>query len=129
MNGHIGLDVASDLGGVHVRDMLEVSRETMVLADEGVEDLCEVNVGIFVTSVDAAMLVVELDSTSDGLGQSELGGLADNASELVPLFLGDVLGNQGVLGLDLGEWCGHGSLMKDLEIVNPNSKSLGEQSL
>jgi len=80
----------------------------MVLADEGVEDLCEVNVGIFVTSVDAAMLVVELDSTSDGLGQSELGGLADNASELVPLFLGDVLGNQGVLGLDLGEWCGHG---------------------
>jgi hypothetical protein len=108
VNGHIGLDVASDLGGVHVRDMLEVSRETMVLADEGVEDLCEVNVGIFVTSVDAAMLVVELDSTSDGLGQSELGGLADNASELVPLFLGDVLGNQGVLGLDLGEWCGHG---------------------
>jgi len=108
VNGHIGFDVSGDLGGVHVGGVLEVSRESMVLADEGVEDLSEVGVGVLITSVDAAVLVVELDGAGDGLGQGELGGLGDDASELVPLLLGHVLGDEGVLGLDVGEWSGHG---------------------
>jgi hypothetical protein len=107
VDGHIGFNVASDLARVHVRDVLEVSRETMVLADEGVEDLSEVSVGILITSIDTTMLVVELNGAGNSLGQGELGGLADNARQLVPLFLGDVLGNQGVLGFDIRE-CGHG---------------------
>jgi len=101
----LGADVALDLADVHVRGVLEVGWETVVLADEGVEDLSEVNIGILITSIDTAMLVVELNSASNGLGEGELRGLGDNAGELVPLFLGDVLGNQGVLRLDVGEFC------------------------
>jgi len=107
VNGHIRLNVASDLAGVHVRGVLEVSSEAMILADEGVENIGEVNVGVLVTSVDAAMLVVEVDGASNGLGQGEAGGLGGDATELVPLFLGHMLGNQRVLGLDVRE-SGHG---------------------
>ena len=49
------------------------------------------------------MLVVELGGAGDGLAQGEAGGLGDDAAQLVPLLLGDVLGHQGVGGLDLGE--------------------------
>lgn len=122
MNGHIGFNVASDLGGVHVRDVLEVSRETMVLADEGVEDLSEVSVGILITSIDTTMLVVEFNGAGNSLGQGELGGLADNARQLVPLFLGDVLGDQGVLGFDIGEG-GHGSANSKVTFSNKSSSS------
>ena len=37
------------------------------------------------------------------LGEGESGGLGDDSAELVPLLLGDVLGDQGVLGLDVRE--------------------------
>ena len=53
-------------------------------------------------------LVVEFNGAGDGLGKGELGGLGDNSGELVPFFLGDVLGDQAVCGLDIGEFC-HGS--------------------
>jgi len=99
-------DVAVDLGDIHVRGVLEVGWETVVLADEGIEDILEVNVGVLITGVDAAVLVVELDSASNGLGQGEARGLGDVGAQLVPLFLGHVLGNQGVLGLDVREF-GH----------------------
>jgi hypothetical protein len=99
------VDVSLDLGGIHVRGVLEVSWESMVLADEGIEDLSEVGVGVLVTSIDTAMLVVELNSASDSLGQGELGSLGDDSGELVPLLLGDVLSNQRVLGLDVWEFC------------------------
>jgi len=102
-----GVDVSVDLGGVHVRDVLEVGGESVVLADQRVEDIGEVDVGVLVSGVDAAVLVVELNSASDGLGEGESGGLGDNATKLVPLLLGDVLGSQGVGGLDVGEFAGH----------------------
>jgi len=90
----LGVDVSVDLGGVHVGNMLEVGWESVVLADQGVEDISEVNVGVLVTSVDAAVLVVELNSASNGLGQGEARGLGDDSAELVPFLLGDVLGHQ-----------------------------------
>merc|ERR1712223_1042940 len=69
----------------------------------GVEDGGKVLVRVPVTSVDAAVLVVELNGTSDGLDEGEAGGLGLDSLELLPLVLGDVLGNEGVLGLDGGE--------------------------
>jgi len=103
VDGDISLDIAGDLGGVHVGGVLEVGSKTMVLADEGIEDISEVNIGVLITSVDTAMLVVELNCASDGLGQGEAGGLGNNVTELGPFFGSHVLGNQGVLGLDFGE--------------------------
>merc|ERR1711936_966899 len=76
----------------------------MVFADEGIEDISEVDVGVLVSGIDTAMLVVELNSAGNGLSQSETGGLGDNSGELVPLLLGNVLGNQAVLRLDVWEF-------------------------
>jgi len=106
VNGDLWQDVAVDLGDVHVGGVLEVGGEAVVLADEWVEDILEVDVGVLVTGVDAAVLVVELGGASDGLGQGEAGGLGDVGTQLVPLLLGHVLGNQAVGGLDVGEF-GH----------------------
>ena len=108
VNGHIGFDVSGDLGTVHVRGVLKVSRETMVLADEGIENISEVDVRIFISGVHTAMLVIELNGTGNGLGQGEARGLGSDAGKLVPFLLGDVLGDQRVLGLDFRE-CGHGA--------------------
>jgi len=103
VNGDLWQDVAVDLGDVHVGGVLEVGGEAVVLADEWVEDILEVDVGVLVTGVDAAVLVVELDGASNGLAQGEAGSLGDDATELVPLLLGHVSGDQAVLGLDVGE--------------------------
>ena len=51
--------------------MLGISADSMVLLDQGIEDLGEVLVRVLVSSVDAAVLVVKLDSTGDGLGEGE----------------------------------------------------------
>merc|ERR1711922_95915 len=83
--------------------MLGRGADSVVFADEGVENGGKVLVGVPVTSVDAAVLVIELNSASDGLDEGEAGGLGLDSLELLPLVLGDVLGNKGVLGLDGGE--------------------------
>jgi len=101
-------DVSNNLGGVHVGSVLEISRETVVLADKGVEDLSEVNIGVFITSIDTAVLVVKLNGTGNGLGQGESRSFGDNSGELVPFFLSHVLGDQAVSRLDIWEF-GHGS--------------------
>ena len=64
-------------------------------------------VGVPVSGVDTAVLVVKLDGAGDGLGEGELGGGGDGPGQLLPQGLGDVLGHQGVLGLDLGERIRH----------------------
>lgn len=56
MNGDLGVNVALDLGDIHVRGVLEVGGEAVVLADEGIEDISEVNVGVLITSIDTAVL-------------------------------------------------------------------------
>merc|ERR1712212_1402987 len=65
----------------------------------------KVDVGVFISSIHPAMLVVEFNSAGNSLGQSESRGLGNNSGEFVPFFLGDVLSNQGVLGLDIWEFC------------------------
>jgi len=102
----IGVDVSLDLGDIHVGSMLEVSLESMVLKDDGLEDSLEVLVGVSISGVDSAVLVIEVDSASNGLGQSESRGLGGDASQLGPLVSGDMLGHQGVGGLDVGERSG-----------------------
>ena len=104
-----GLDVANNLLGVHVRGVLGISGDAVVVLDDGIEDLGEVLVGVPVTSVDTAVLVVELDGTGAGLGDGEATGLGLDVLDLVPSLLGDVLGNQGVGGLDDGEFSRHDS--------------------
>jgi hypothetical protein len=116
VDGNISLDVAIDLVGIHVRGVLKVSREAMVLADEGIEDLSEINIGILITSIHTTMLVVELNSAGNGLGQSELRGLGHNAGEFIPPFLGHVGSDQRVLGLDIREG-GHGSEKLGFKLV------------
>ena len=56
VDGDLCVDVAGDLGGVHVGDMLEVSGEAVVLHDEGVEDVGEVDVAVLIAGVDPAVL-------------------------------------------------------------------------
>merc|ERR1719435_705239 len=81
-NRHLGVNVAVDLGGVHVRGVLSIS-------------------------IDATVLVVKFNGASAGLGQGESAGLGLNVLEFIPFFLGDVLGHQGVLRLDIREFSGH----------------------
>merc|ERR1712012_1513739 len=103
VNGSIRDNIALDLAGIHVGSVLGRGADSVVFADEGVEDGGKVLVGVPVTSVDAAVLVVELNGASDGLDEGEAGSLGLDSLELLPLVLGDVLGNEGVLGLDGGE--------------------------
>ena len=71
VDGHISLDVALDLGGVHVGGVLGIGGDAVVVLDDSIEDLREVLVGVPVSGVDAAVLVVELDGARDGLSQGE----------------------------------------------------------
>merc|ERR1719402_1023715 len=68
-----------------------------------VKDRGKVLVRVPVTSVDTAVLVVKLNGTSNGLDEGESRSLGLDSLELLPLVLGDVLGNKRVLGLDGGE--------------------------
>ena len=97
VNWNLRVNIALDLGRVHVRDMLEASRKSVVLADEGIKDISKVNVGVLVTGVDATVLVVKLYGACNGLGKGEARGLGLDTTELVPFGLGDVLGDQAVL--------------------------------
>ena len=56
-------DISLDLGGVHVRGVLEVSWESVVLADEGIEDIGEVDIGVLISGIDTAVLQI---SKKDG---------------------------------------------------------------
>ena len=63
----VGVDVAIDLGCIHVRSMLEVISQAMVFSDDGVEDIGKVDIRIGITSIDTTMLVIKLNSASNGL--------------------------------------------------------------
>ena len=73
------------------------------------ETFSHINQNIFkgMTVNPCPCLVVELDGAGDGLGEGEAGGLGGDGAQLVPLLLGDVLGHQAVLGLDVGEVARH----------------------
>merc|ERR1719277_1962534 len=109
VDGDSGFNVTLDLLWVYVGGVLGISGDAVVVLDDGIEDLGEVLVGVPVTSVDTAVLVVKLDGTGAGLGDGEVAGLGLDVLHLVPPLLGDVLGNQGVGGLDDGEFSRHDS--------------------
>merc|ERR1711973_706100 len=92
-----------------VDSVLGISGDTMVLLNQRVKDNSEVLVRVPVTSVDAAVLVIELNSAGNSLGKGESTGLGLDSLQLVPFVLSDVLGHQGVGRLDIGELTGHDS--------------------
>jgi len=99
-----GINVASDLVDIHVRSVLSIRADSMVVLDDGIEDLGEVLVAIPISSIDTAVLVVKFNSTGTSLGNGEATGLGLDVLDTVPSLLGHVLGDQGVLGLDFGEF-------------------------
>merc|ERR1719490_103098 len=103
VDGSIGDNITLDLAGIHVRGVLGRWADSVVLTDERVKDGGEVLVGVPVTGIDTAVLVVELNGASNGLDEGESGSLGLDSLELLPLVLGDELGNERVLGLDGGE--------------------------
>ncbi len=62
-----GVNVALDVANIHVRAVLEVLAQAMVLQDQGVKHLSKVLVRVSISSIDATVLVVKLDSTGNGL--------------------------------------------------------------
>merc|ERR1711936_1024735 len=103
VNRDIRRDVSLDLANIHIRGVPGRGADSVVLLDQGVEHRGEVLVGVPVTSVDTTVLVVELNSASNGLSKGESRGLGSDALKLVPLLLGDMLGNKRVLGGNEGE--------------------------
>ena len=91
VDGHFRLNIALDFVDVHVGGVLGAGRDAMVLLDDGIEDLGEVLVGVPVSSIDAAVLVVKLNGASNALCQGEAGGLGLDVLQLVPPLLGHML--------------------------------------
>ena len=102
-----GINVASDLVDIHVRSVLSIRADSMVVLDDGIEDLGEVLVAIPISSVDTAVLVVELNGAGSSLSNGEATGLGLNVLDLVPSLLGDVLGHQRMSRLDDRELSRH----------------------
>merc|ERR1719244_1435349 len=107
VNWNSRVNVSSDLGSIHVGGVLGVSTDSMVVLDDSIKDLREVFVAIPVTSIDTTVLVVEFNCASTGLGNSEAtsGGL--DVLHFIPSLLSNMLGNQGVLGLNFRELSRH----------------------
>ena len=103
MDWSTAVNVSADLVGVHVRVMLKVGGESMVLNDYGVEDIGEHGVGVRISGVNSAMLVIKLNSTGNGLAQGESRSLGLEASQLGPFVRSDVLGHQAVCRSDVGK--------------------------
>jgi len=101
------IDVSSDLGRIHVRGVLGISRDSMVVLDDGIKDLGEILVGVPVTGIDSTVLVVEFNGTSTSLGNGEATGLGLDVLDFVPSLLGHMLGDQRVGGLDGWEFSRH----------------------
>merc|ERR1719468_1479204 len=99
----IFVNVSNNLAGVRVTCMGGVSGDTMVLLDDGIEDISKVLVRVSIASIDATMLGVELDSTGNSLSKGEARGGGLVLAQLIPLLLGHMLGHQRVGRLDLGE--------------------------
>ena len=67
MDWGLGVNVALDLADIHVRSVAEALGQAVVLDNDGVEDILEHVIGVLVTGVDAAVLVVELNSAGNSL--------------------------------------------------------------
>merc|ERR1719431_1824635 len=103
VNRGIRNNVSFDLAGIHVGGVPGRGADSVVLLDQGVEHRGEVLVGVPVTSVDTAVLVVKLNSAGDGLDEGESRSLGLDSLELLPFVFSDMLGSKGVLGLNVRE--------------------------
>ena len=56
MHRNAGLNVSLDLLGVHVRGVLGISGDAVILLDDGIEDLGEILIRVPVTSINSAVL-------------------------------------------------------------------------
>jgi len=83
--------------------VLRVSRDSVVLLDDGIKDRSEVLVRVPVTSIDSTVLVVKFNSTSNGLDKSESRSLGFDSLQLLPDILRNVRSNKRVFGLNVGE--------------------------
>ena len=61
------VDVSLNIECVHAWGVLKIRREAMVVEGDGVKDVLEHLVGVLVARLDAAVLVIELDGTGNGL--------------------------------------------------------------
>merc|ERR1719186_2203866 len=87
--------------------VLDVSGDTVVFLDERIEHFRKVLIRIPIPSINATMLIVELNCASDSFAEGELGGLGLHLAQLLPQGLHHVLGDERFLGLDLRESVGH----------------------
>ena len=109
-----GINVASDLVSVHVRGVGKALGETMVLLNDGIENISKEFIGILISSIDTTVLVIELNSTSNCLSKSESRGLGFESSKLGPFVSSDVLCYQTVSGFNVREW----RCLKEMQIMN-----------
>ena len=100
LDAGVGIDAFVDLGEVHVALMDGCGGDVVVIIDDGIEHVTELNVRVPITGVYAAMLVLELNGTGDGFGESELRGSRTYLVQLLPGGLCEVFSNQTVLRLD-----------------------------
>jgi len=96
VNWGIGVDFPNNLRSIHVRSVLEVGGKSVILTDNGIENILKVDVRVFISCVNTTVLVAELHSTCNGLSECESRGLGLDSAQLLPLLLGHVLGNQAV---------------------------------
>ena len=67
LDGGVGVDVAFQLVEVHVGGVAKVLGQAVIFKNERVEDIGKVLVGIGISSIDSAVLIVILNSTSNSL--------------------------------------------------------------
>merc|ERR1711936_118798 len=116
MNWDVSINISSDLRSIHVRGMLGSGTDSMVLLNNSIEDLSKVLVGIPISSIDTAVLVIKLNSTGTCLGKGKVTGLGLDVLHFVPPLLGHMLGHQGAGGLDSWEFSRHGLYSLDLTL-------------
>ena len=66
-----GINVSSDLVNIHVRSVLGIRADSMIVLDESIEDPGEVLVAMAISSVDTAVLIVEYKSICNSLDEGE----------------------------------------------------------
>merc|ERR1719370_1158686 len=104
VNRNININVALDLSNIHIRCVLSIRADAMVLLDQGIEYESKVLVAVPVSSVDATVLVVKFNSTSNSLRQSEARSPCHMTAKFCPNIRSYILGHQAVLGSYVGEW-------------------------
>merc|ERR1719369_2353665 len=86
-------NISLQLCEIHVRSVLGRCTDSMVFLNEGVKHWSKVLIGVPITSIDTAMLIVECNSTSNCLSKSKSRGLGLDVLKLIPFLLCHMLGN------------------------------------